>query len=76
MVPGDGFEPSASGSTIQRSNQLSYPGLSHDDARHFCPQNEGSIADFLRTLQVCNACALRVNTIEFSYCTEVENVHG
>ena len=26
MVPGDGFEPSTSGSTIQRSNQLSYPG--------------------------------------------------
>ena len=27
MVPGDGLEPSTSGSTIQRSNQLSYPGL-------------------------------------------------
>lgn len=26
MVPGDGFEPSTSGSTIQRSDQLSYPG--------------------------------------------------
>ena len=27
MVPGVGFEPTASGSTIQRSNQLSYPGI-------------------------------------------------
>lgn len=26
MVPGDGFEPSASWTTTKRSNQLSYPG--------------------------------------------------
>ncbi len=32
MVPGRGVEPRTSGTTIQRSNHLSYPGRAEQDA--------------------------------------------